>query len=358
MPLQEIKSKPETTVFLVSDMADVQIAVSQISSPLFIKEASAIDRSLIGTMVSELGTNIIKYAGRGLIRMTRSKGDGVLDIEMWAEDRGPGIANITLAMKDHFTTGNTLGLGLPGVRRMADDFSIKSEQEDGTIIYARKRIKGSKSSSPHSELPRAPERGATPATHTLWDVGSHNRPMPGEYASGDSISIVEFDSYVLLGIADVSGHGAKAHELSKIISSYILQNAGRDLASLMTGLHKILVGTLGAAVGFLLVDTQAQTFQYLGVGNTGANRCVGETWKGVSRDGVLGQRLPGFYAQAGFLKNGDVFTMWSDGISDHAGNSFVRKNAYESAEKIAHDVVAELGKPHDDASCIIFKWLA
>ena len=245
MPLQEIKSKPETTVFLVSDMADVQIAVSQISSPLFIKEASAIDRSLIGTMVSELGTNIIKYAGRGLIRMTRSKGDGILDIEMWAEDRGPGIANITLAMKDHFTTGNTLGLGLPGVRRMADDFSIQSKQEYGTVIYARKRIRGSKSSSPHSEFPSAPERGATPVTHTLWDVGSYNRPMPGEYASGDSISIVEFDSYVLLGIADVSGHGAKAHELSKIISSYILQNAGRDLASLMTGLHKILVGTLG-----------------------------------------------------------------------------------------------------------------
>lgn len=358
MPLQEIKTKPETSVFLVSDMADVQIAVSRISNPLFIKEASAIDRSLIGTMVSELGTNIIKYAGRGLIRITRTKGDGVLDIEMWAEDRGPGIANITLAMKDHFTTGNTLGLGLPGVRRMADDFSIQSEKEDGTVVYARKRIKGNKGSTSYSVAPNALERSGTQETHALWDVGSHNRPMPGEYVSGDSISIVEFDSYVLLCIADVSGHGAKAHELSAIISNYISQNANRDLALIMKGLHAILVGTLGAALGLLLIDTQAQTFQYLGVGNTGANRCVGETWKGVSRDGVLGQRLPGFYAQAGFLRNGDVFSMWSDGISDHAGSSFVRKNAYESAEKIAHDVVVELGKPHDDASCIIFKWLA
>lgn len=358
MPLQEIKSKPETTVFLVSDMADVQIAVSLISNPVFIKEASAIDRSLIGTMVSELGTNIIKYAGRGLIRMSRSKGDGILDIEMWAEDRGPGIANITLAMRDHFTTGNTLGLGLPGVRRMADDFAIQSEQEDGTVVYARKRIKGNKSNTPLSASPSAPERVVTQGAHALWDLGSHNRPMPGEYVSGDSISIVEFDSYVLLCIADVSGHGVKAHELSDIISNYILQNANRDLALLMKGLHTILLGTLGAAVGLLLMDTEAQTFQYLGVGNTGANRSVGEAWKGVSRDGVLGQRLPGFYAQAGFLKNGDVFSMWSDGISDHAGNGFVRKNAHEPAEKIAHDLVAELGKPHDDASCIIFKWLA
>ena len=358
MPLQEIKSKPETTVFLVSDMADVQIAVSLISNPLFIKEASAIDRSLIGTMVSELGTNIIKYAGRGLIRMSRSKGDGILDIEMWAEDRGPGIANITLAMRDHFTTGNTLGLGLPGVRRMADDFSIQSEKEDGTVVYARKRIKGNKGDPSHSVVPNTLEQSSPQKIQAVWDVGTKNRPMPGEYVSGDSISIVEFDSYLLLGIADVSGHGSKAHELSTIIASYLTQNPSRDLAAIMTGLHAILVGTLGAAVGLLLIDTEAQTFQYLGVGNTGASRCVGETWKGVSRDGVLGQRLPGFYAQAGFLRNGDVFSMWSDGISDHAGSSFVRKNAYESAEKIAHDVVAELGKPHDDASCIIFKWLA
>ncbi|HAT38708.1 MAG TPA: hypothetical protein DCW35_00510 [Polynucleobacter sp.] len=69
MPHQEIKSKPETTVFLLSDMTDVQITVSRVINPLFIKDASSIDRSLIGTMVSELATNIIKYAGRGLIRM-------------------------------------------------------------------------------------------------------------------------------------------------------------------------------------------------------------------------------------------------------------------------------------------------
>lgn len=358
MPLQEIKSKPETTVFLISDMADVQIAVSRISNPLFIKEASAIDRSLIGTMVSELGTNIIKYAGRGLIRMTRAKGDGILDIEMWAEDKGPGIENVTLAMKDHFTTSNTLGLGLPGVRRMADDFSIQSGQEEGTVVYARKRIKGNKSDAFAVVSPSKGRASHSQGLHALWDIGCKNRPMPGEYVSGDSTSIVEFDSYVLLCIADVSGHGLKAHALTTSISDYIHQNAGRDLAVLMTGLHQVLIGTLGAAVGLMLIDAEAQTFQYLGVGNTGANRCVGESWKGVSRDGVLGQRLPGFYAQAGFLKNSDVFSMWTDGISDHAGSNFVKNNAYESAEKIAHDLVAELGKQHDDASCIIFKWLA
>ncbi|HAT38709.1 hypothetical protein [Polynucleobacter necessarius] len=63
---------------------------------------------------------------------------------MWAEDKGPGIANISMAMKDYFTTGNTLGLGLPGVRRMADEFAMESESEENMIVYVRKRIRGNK----------------------------------------------------------------------------------------------------------------------------------------------------------------------------------------------------------------------
>lgn len=358
MPHHEIKSKPETTVFLVSDMIDVQIAVSRISNPLFIKDASPIDRSLLGTMVSELATNIIKYAGRGLIRMSQTKSDGILEIEIWAEDKGPGIDNISLAMKDHFTTGNSLGLGLPGVRRMADEFTIQSDKDDGTIIYARKRIRGNKSDIVLKKSTQSTPQKLTIEKQSLFDVGSYNRPMPGEYASGDLARIIEFDEYILLMIVDVSGHGEKAHDLSASISNFVMNNVCKDLAVLMASLHKILVGTLGAAAALLLVDIESKTFQYLGVGNTGANRCVGKPWKGVSRDGILGQRLPGFYAQAGFLENGDIFTMWTDGISDHSGNSFVKSHAYQSAEEIAHGVVSELGKQHDDASCIIFKWLA
>lgn len=290
--------------------------------------------------------------------MTQVKGDGTLDIEMWAEDKGPGISNISMAMRDHFTTGNTLGLGLPGVRRMSDEFAIQSEQEDGTIVYARKRIKGNKGDIERPKSLSPITKPLPKDKRVLFDVGLFNRPMPGEHVSGDATLVIEFDGYMLLAIVDASGHGPKAYEVSGIITKYLSDNPCRDLAVLMTGLHKVLVGTLGAAAGLLLIDIESQTFQYLGIGNTGANRCVGESWKGVSRDGVLGQRLPGFYAQAGFLKNGDIFTMWTDGISGHVGNQFVRNHAYEPAEKIAYKVVSELGKQHDDASCIIFKWLA
>ena len=368
--LNEIKSNPESTVFLVRDMADVRIAISKISNPIFIKEASDIDRSLIGTMVSELCTNIIKYAGRGSVRMAKSNDDGALDIEIWAEDKGPGIPDVELAMKDHYTTGNTLGLGLPGLKRMADDFTIQSEKEQGTVVYVRKRIQGKKKNYQASKLasPSAAtasslsssSKATLSKTHTsdLWDVGFFNRPMAGEVVSGDSISIIEFDKYLLLAIADVSGHGLNAHKLGTVISNHIVEFKSKNIASLMKSIHNILVGTLGAAVGLFLVDTEAHTFEYLSVGNTNACRCVGDSWKGLPRDGILGHRLPGVYLQEGTLRNGDVFAMWSDGLSDSVSGKFVKDRAYEQAEKIAHNLVNELGKQYDDASCIVFKWLA
>jgi anti-sigma regulatory factor (Ser/Thr protein kinase) len=361
MTPRETKDIKESIVFLIGDMADVQISVNKVCTSKFLKEALDIDRSLIGTMISELGTNIIKYAGRGTIRMTKVGTDSGFDIEIWAEDKGPGISNIELALQDHFSTGNTLGLGLPAVRRMADDFRIQSEKGHGTVVYVRKHMKDLQKN--HSSITKSSKDSTfkqTPSQQTqlIWDVGFYNRPMAGECVSGDSITIVEFDSCLLLALVDVSGHGVKAHELGTTISNYILQVADRDLATLMSRLHDKLMGTLGAAVGLLLVDIETQTFKYIGVGNTYAGRCIGQSWRGVSRDGILGQRLPSANIQVGNLRNGDVFAMWSDGLRDHIGSSFVKSHGYEAAEKIARDLVHELGKQHDDASCIIFKWLA
>jgi serine/threonine-protein kinase RsbT len=94
--------------------------------------------ALIVTTVSELGTNIIKYAGRGEITVQpihEGKKQGIL---IRAVDQGPGIADITTAMQDHHSTGGTLGLGLPGVKRMMDDFEIRSEPNRGTTVTAKK----------------------------------------------------------------------------------------------------------------------------------------------------------------------------------------------------------------------------
>ncbi len=97
-----------------------------------------VDQSRIATAVSELARNILKYAGHGEIILRRIVGRTGRGMEIVADDRGPGIADTDRALADHFSSGGTLGLGLPGVRRMMDEFDLKSGSENGTRVTVRK----------------------------------------------------------------------------------------------------------------------------------------------------------------------------------------------------------------------------
>jgi serine/threonine-protein kinase RsbT len=93
---------------------------------------------MIATAVSELANNIIKYAGQGEILMDRIIAGSRVGLEVIARDRGPGIENVEKAMEDHYSSGNTLGLGLPGVKRMMDEFELASEPGIRTMVTIRK----------------------------------------------------------------------------------------------------------------------------------------------------------------------------------------------------------------------------
>ena len=99
---------------------------------------SAGDATLIATSISELARNIVSYARRGEITLKiihASSRSGILVI---ASDNGPGIRDIRQAMRDGFSTSGSLGLGLPGVRRLMDEFEITSEPGHGTLVTVKK----------------------------------------------------------------------------------------------------------------------------------------------------------------------------------------------------------------------------
>jgi serine/threonine-protein kinase RsbT len=94
---------------------------------------------LIATAASEVATNIVKYAGKGEVTLRIIQRDGRVGVEIIAYDEGPGIGDIEQAMQEHFsTTRGSLGLGLPSVKRIMDEFEIKSERGRGTIVSAKK----------------------------------------------------------------------------------------------------------------------------------------------------------------------------------------------------------------------------
>ncbi|HYY68294.1 MAG TPA: anti-sigma regulatory factor [Terriglobales bacterium] len=96
------------------------------------------DSTLIATAISELARNIVSYAGRGEIVLVTSNNSGRQGVTVMARDDGPGIPNIEQALRDGYSTSGSLGLGLPGVRRLMDEFQVVSEVGRGTTVTIRK----------------------------------------------------------------------------------------------------------------------------------------------------------------------------------------------------------------------------
>ncbi|HEX9655376.1 MAG TPA: anti-sigma regulatory factor [Bacteroidota bacterium] len=99
---------------------------------------SSSDPTLIATAISEVARNILKFAGRGEIVLVSVPQNPKKGIVIMARDEGPGIPDIPLAMRDGYSTSNGLGLGLPGARRLMDDFEVESVVGKGTTITMKK----------------------------------------------------------------------------------------------------------------------------------------------------------------------------------------------------------------------------
>lgn len=92
------------------------------------------DLTLMATAISEVARNIVQYAGNGEIEFRSIVRGGRRGILVVARDRGPGIPDIARAMQDGYSTSRGMGLGLPGAKRLMDDFQIVSEVGKGTTV--------------------------------------------------------------------------------------------------------------------------------------------------------------------------------------------------------------------------------
>jgi serine/threonine-protein kinase RsbT len=99
---------------------------------------SLVDQTKIVTATSELARNTVEHGGGGTARLELLADAGRRGLRLTCEDRGPGIADISLALKDGYTSRGGLGLGLPGARRLVNDFAIDSRPGEGTrVMIAR-----------------------------------------------------------------------------------------------------------------------------------------------------------------------------------------------------------------------------
>ncbi|HEY0077381.1 MAG TPA: anti-sigma regulatory factor [Pyrinomonadaceae bacterium] len=114
------------------DIAVARVEVRQLAAAMGFR---LIDQTRLVTVTSELARNIVKYARRGRMIVQPTTNDaGRGGLRLIFEDSGPGIPNIDSAMRDGFSTGRGLGKGLPGSKRLVDEFQIESVLGAGTRV--------------------------------------------------------------------------------------------------------------------------------------------------------------------------------------------------------------------------------
>jgi serine/threonine-protein kinase RsbT len=120
----------------IASEADVTRAVLESGTMCDSAELRADLKNRFSTAVSELSRNIVKYAGRGEVYLRLVEKAGRVGVQVMAQDRGPGIVDPDRALTDHYSTAGTLGLGLPGVKRLMDEFELDTSPGNGTRITA------------------------------------------------------------------------------------------------------------------------------------------------------------------------------------------------------------------------------
>ena len=128
----------EETLLLVSSDLDIIKARQKGRDLAAWADFALVDQTLIATAISEIARNIVTYARRGTIVLRIEEESDRLGHVVIACDQGPGIRDVTQASRDHYTTSQGLGMGLPGARRVMDDFAIESKPGEGTRITMKK----------------------------------------------------------------------------------------------------------------------------------------------------------------------------------------------------------------------------
>lgn len=128
-------SRGEVSIRSENDMVAVRRSVREAANRLGF---GLTDVTRIVTAASELARNVYHYAGAGAMRWRALDAGGRTGLELTFEDQGPGIPDVEQAMQEGYSTGNGLGLGLPGAKRLMDEMEIRSEPGQGTTVTVKK----------------------------------------------------------------------------------------------------------------------------------------------------------------------------------------------------------------------------
>jgi anti-sigma regulatory factor (Ser/Thr protein kinase) len=322
-----------------SSTAEARRAGARMAASLGLNEKKSGETAIV---ITEAARNAVVYGGGGQLVLSGIKSKHETRMEILALDRGPGIADLSRALQDGYSTGGTPGTGLGAIKRMAEVFDVFSNAK-GTAIFARIE-------QPESELR---------LRKSSVELAGLVSPIAGETASGDNLAWEMNGDRCIVMVADGLGHGPQAAEAADEAVRVFRAHSSESPASLISRVHDAVKKTRGAAAAIAEVRPLAGTLTYAGVGNISGSILSSTLSRSlVSHNGTLGHvmaRVQEFKVE--WPKDG-VLVMHSDGLQSRWDLSRYPGLLARQPALIAGVLLRDFRRERDDASVLVLKGAA
>jgi len=168
---------------------------------------------------------------------------------------------------------------------------------------------------------------------------------------GDAVEIVRAEE-TLIAVADGLGHGPEAADASQAFCRYVQDNASLGLEDIIMGASSEISRTRGVACGLLRIDASGKVMTFAGVGNIDVQAVSVNDIHPICMPGIVGQRVRKLQSFEYELHPGDLVAIYSDGISSRFD---LGKFCHLAVQELADAILADYGKNHDDATCVVFR---
>jgi anti-sigma regulatory factor (Ser/Thr protein kinase) len=291
----------------------------------------------VAIAVTEIAGNVVKHAESGKIVFEHIHHDGRNGMRVLALDKGPGIADVTAALQDGFSTAGTNGNGLGAVRRLATYFDLYSIVGRGTCILAEfwqgKNL---------------------PADGQPLGVGAISIAVRGESVCGDGWAIRRNASGAWFMVVDGLGHGSFAADAAREAERVFAESGSESPAIILNDIHDALKKTRGAAAGIAYVNQEKQTLCFAGLGNISATLATAQTSRGIaSHNGTLGHQMYRIQEFNLPWNEDSVLIMHSDGLSSRWDLSASRGILRRHPSLIAGVLYRDFAKERDDVTVLV-----
>jgi anti-sigma regulatory factor (Ser/Thr protein kinase) len=301
--------------------------------------AARIDQ--LALAVTEAASNLHKHAEQGSLLLYVNRDGQPPGIDLVTIDAGPGVRDVSAAVRDGHSTAGTLGIGLGAIQRLADFADLYSLPGHGTALAARFRA-----------VPAGGPAAAPAGAAARWS--GLVRPITGETECGDAYAAVQAGGAVTAVLCDGLGHGPLAAAAAAAGVTAVLDDPAGEPAALLERVHRRMSGTRGGAVGIVRIGGQLARFA--GLGNVAASIVSGGQRKSmVSIPGIAGHQARVIRQFDYEAPPGSAVVLHSDGISSRWEAAALPGIESRDPLLIAAVLLAEAGIHRDDAGVLVLK---